>query len=99
MEQDIFRSLANYNDLPEHCDKPMQRVICAPMVIADIQPYQSMITGEMITSRSQHRNHLKANGCIEVGNETPNPNKTSWIEQKAQKESLRKEIATRLDSI
>ena len=35
----------------------------------DIKPYQSMINGQMITSRSQHRRHLKANGCIEIGNE------------------------------
>lgn len=40
------------------------------MVMPDIQPYQSMIDGSMITSRSQHRSHLKANGCIEIGNET-----------------------------
>jgi hypothetical protein len=42
----------------------------APMVMNDIQPYQSMIDGSMITSRSQHRAHLKAHKCIEVGNET-----------------------------
>lgn len=42
----------------------------APMVIPDIQPYKSMIDGSMITSRSQHRSHLKAHGCIEIGNET-----------------------------
>jgi hypothetical protein len=36
----------------------------------DIKPYQSMINGQMITSRSQHRRHLKRNGCIEVGNES-----------------------------
>jgi hypothetical protein len=35
----------------------------------DIKPYKSMINGQMITSRSQHRRHLKAHGCIEVGNE------------------------------
>lgn len=35
----------------------------------DIHPYQSMINGQMITSRSQHKRHLKANRCIEVGNE------------------------------
>lgn len=38
-------------------------------VQSDIQPYQSMITGEMITSRSQHRDHLRQHRCIEVGNE------------------------------
>ena len=41
----------------------------APMVMGDIKPYQSMIDGTMITSRSQHREHLKAHGCIELGNE------------------------------
>lgn len=42
----------------------------APMVMGDIQPYKSMATGEMITSRSRHREHLKQHGLIEVGNET-----------------------------
>jgi hypothetical protein len=41
----------------------------APMVMPDIQPYQSMQTGEMITSRSHHRAHLKQHGLIEIGNE------------------------------
>ncbi|CAB4141047.1 hypothetical protein UFOVP413_18 [uncultured Caudovirales phage] len=38
-------------------------------IIRDIDPYQSMITGEMITSRSHHRNHLRQHDCLEVGNE------------------------------
>jgi hypothetical protein len=37
----------------------------------DIQPYKSMIDGSMITSRSMHRRHLKANNCVEVGNDDP----------------------------
>jgi hypothetical protein len=40
-------------------------------VMPDIQPYKSMIDGRMITSRSEHRRHLKANNCIEIGNEDP----------------------------
>jgi hypothetical protein len=40
-------------------------------VQSDIAPYKSMIDGQMITSRSQHRRHLKANNCIEVGNDDP----------------------------
>jgi hypothetical protein len=47
----------------------------APYVIPDIQPYKSVITGEVIGSRSQHRSHLKQHGCIEVGNE-------KWPERK-----------------
>jgi hypothetical protein len=42
----------------------------AHMVMPDIQPYQSMIDGTMITSRSQHRAHLRQHNCIEIGNET-----------------------------
>lgn len=38
-------------------------------VMPDIQPYKSMVTGEMISSRSQHREHLKMHGMREVGNE------------------------------
>lgn len=40
------------------------------MIMPDIQPYKSMLTGEMVTSRSHHRNLLKQHGVIEVGNET-----------------------------
>lgn len=39
------------------------------MVMSDIKPYQSMINGEMITSRSQHREHLRQHDCFEIGNE------------------------------
>lgn len=42
----------------------------APMVMPDIAPYQSMVTGETISSRSTHRQHLKEHSLIEIGNET-----------------------------
>ena len=38
-------------------------------VISDIEPYQSMKTGEMIQGRRQHREHLRQHGLIEIGNE------------------------------
>lgn len=38
-------------------------------VVGEIQPYQSMVTGETITSRSQHRDHLKRHGKVEIGND------------------------------
>ncbi|SUW10795.1 Uncharacterised protein [Bordetella bronchiseptica] len=46
-----------------------------PFVMGDISPYQSMITGEMIQGRRQHREHLQQHGCIEVGNEKIKPRK------------------------
>ena len=42
----------------------------APMVMPDIGEYTSMVDGTRITSRSQHRAHLRQHGVIEVGNET-----------------------------
>lgn len=47
-----------------------------PYVRSDIGDYRSVLTGEMITSRSQHREHLHAHGCIEVGNEWVEPTRT-----------------------
>ena len=41
-----------------------------PFIQGDIQPYRSMVDGQMITSRSQHRSMLRQHGLIEVGNET-----------------------------
>lgn len=46
-------------------------------IMFDIEPYQSMVDGSMITSRSEHREHLRRHNCFEVGNEkmqnTPPP--------------------------
>ena len=42
----------------------------APDVMPDIQPYTSMLTGELITSRSRHREHLRERGYVEVGNDS-----------------------------
>lgn len=67
--QEIYRSFADYQSTPECCGQPMKRVIHAPTVIGDIQPYISQIDGRVINSRSEHRAHLKAHGCIEIGNE------------------------------
>jgi len=97
-EDEVCRAVVNYDDLPECCGTKMRRVLAAPMVMADIQPYRSMATGEMITSRSHHRAHLNSHGLIEVGNETPHSRDTSG-EVKANKESLRREIAARIDSL
>jgi hypothetical protein len=72
-EDSIYRTVAERDlNIPEclYCGGDMQRVVSAPYVAADMAPYKSMITGEMITSRSQHRTHLKEHGCIEIGNET-----------------------------
>lgn len=39
-------------------------------VLGDIAPYKSMVDGSMIEGRRQHRDHLRRNNLLEVGNET-----------------------------
>ena len=58
----------------------------------DIKPYESMITGQMITSRSQHRRHLKAHRCIEVGNEEMHNSKPREFKSN-RREILREQLA------
>ena len=36
----------------------------APYIVADYQPYQSMVTGEMIEGRKAHREHLKRHNVV-----------------------------------
>jgi len=70
---DVYRQVAERDvNIPPclYCGSEMKRVMSAPMVQTDMQPYRSMIDGRMIMSRSQHREHLRDHNCIEVGNET-----------------------------
>jgi hypothetical protein len=46
-------------------------------VMPDIQPYRSMVTGEMVQGRRQHREHLKTHNVIELGNERITPKSPS----------------------
>ena len=45
------------------------------VVMGDIQPYKSMVTGEMIESRSQHREMLRRHNLVEFGNDKIPPKK------------------------
>ena len=67
----------------------------APMVMPDIKPYTSMITGETIKSRSQHREHLQQHGCVEIGNEVEHMTKPRpWKDYSAEsrKELIRAQV-------
>lgn len=62
-----------------------------PLIMGDISPYKSMITGEMIQGRRQHREHLKMHNCIEVGNEYK-PIKRAPVVPKVDREFLKQQI-------
>ena len=63
----------------------------APGIMPDILPYQSMADGSMITSRSQHRAHLRQHNCIEIGNETMETKPTQGKDTR--REVLREQVA------
>lgn len=69
----------------------------APAVMADIQPYRNMVDGKMITSRSHHREFLKANRLVEIGTET----KTHLTKQapKVDREQIRRDIHTSMQKL
>lgn len=39
-------------------------------IMGDIDPYRSAIDGSIISSRSSHREHLRAHDCVEIGNDS-----------------------------
>lgn len=46
-------------------DKPFAGAIVMPTIISDIPEYRSPIDGRLITSRSERRDDLKRNNCVE----------------------------------
>jgi len=80
--------------VPEDEYVPPQRT--GPDILPDITPYRSMATGEMITSRSRHREHLKRHGLIEVGNE--NPRTRPQVDERREREARKRAIADVLNN-
>lgn len=64
-----------------------------PQVIRDLAPYRSMIDGSVIDGRKRHRDHLKAHGCVEVGNDTSHLKARPAIRPSGIKESLHRMLA------
>ena len=72
-------------------------------VIPDIQPYKAVagdMAGKYITSRSHHREYLKRNGFVEVGNEHRQffehggkSRDNIWAERNPGYERIREELA------
>jgi glutaredoxin len=64
----------------------------APTVISDIAGHISMADGSWIDSRSKHRENLKRNGCIELGNDVPMQQKKPEMSRQSQ-EARKRQIA------
>lgn len=75
-----------------------QRDFDAPYIQPDIAPYQSMATGEIIQSRSHHREHLKRHGLVEIGNEVDHHMKQAQRRPVDDREGRRRAIAEVLNA-
>jgi hypothetical protein len=73
-------------------DKVAMKSREAPMVIPDIEGHISMADGSWVSSRSKHRENLKRNNCVELGNEVPTAQKPIEISRKDQ-EARKRQIA------
>ena len=73
-------------------EKQKQPVRMANMVQSDIDGYISQVDGSWISSRSQHRNHLKQHKMIELGNDPITQHKPVEIDRKSQ-EARKRAIA------
>lgn len=84
MAERICRACGKWHDLNEAWPRACQGHFHSQgssgiQVVKDIEPYRSVITKEIIGGRKQHRDHLKAHGCIEVGNEHGTPFQPSQV--------------------
>jgi hypothetical protein len=64
----------------------------APMVMPDIEGHISMADGQWVGSRSSHRENLKRNNCIELGNDVPTQQKRHELSRK-EREHLKRTLA------
>lgn len=73
-------------------DKVAMKTREAPMVMSDIEGHISMADGQWVSSRSKHRENLKRNNCIEIGNDVPMQQKKHELSTK-EREHLKRTIA------
>lgn len=84
---EIICPVEDRNNAPHHCGVRMSRVITAPLVQPDIQPYRAVagdMAGKWIGSRREHKEFLKRNRFVEVGNEPIRPIKNDFRPRKGE---------------
>jgi hypothetical protein len=73
-------------------DKVAMKSREAPMVMPDIEGHISMADGTWVSSRSKHRENLKRNNCVEIGDAVPTAHKPIEFSRKEQ-EARKRQIA------
>lgn len=72
---------------------PARSDLPCPFISPDRVEYKSTITGEPITSRRQHREHLKRHGYVEIGSDQPKLI-SKEIKQRARRKQLTSDLRT-----
>jgi hypothetical protein len=73
-------------------DKLAMKPRVSPAIMPDIQGHISMADGTWVSSRSKHRENLKRNNCIEIGNDVSFEQKKPEFSRK-ENEARKREIA------
>jgi hypothetical protein len=73
-------------------DKVAMKSRVAPAIMPDIEGHISMADGTWVSSRSKHRENLKRNNCIEIGNDVSFEQKKPEFSRK-EHEARKREIA------
>jgi len=73
-------------------DKVAMKSRIAPAIMPDIEGHISMADGTWVSSRSKHRENLKRNNCIEIGNDVSFEQKKPEFSRK-EHEARKREIA------
>jgi hypothetical protein len=73
-------------------DKVAMKSRVAPAIMPDIEGHISMADGTWVSSRSKHRENLKRNNCIEIGNDVSFEQKKPEFSRK-ENEARKREIA------
>lgn len=99
-QKDHYSTMEDRNKFKDrHCGVKMERIITAARVNADIQPYMAVggdMAGKYITSRREHREYLKRNRFVEVGNESIKPIKNDFRPKKGEiAEEIKRTLASR----
>lgn len=82
------------NNIEDHDSKRSD--LPSPMVMSDIPEYRNIVDGKMITSRSWHREFLKKNNLVELGNEGKDPVQKEY---KPAKGEIAREIKESIDQL
>jgi hypothetical protein len=107
MPSRLCRACSDWHDLsqpwPRACAGHFKRTTEArsslprPMVISDYVDCDSPVSGERFTSKAELRRHYRANGVVEVGNETIKPRDND--EDDIKLAPIEREVAQAIESL